>query len=561
VQFRILGPLEVLDDEGRPLDLGGPRRRALLLALLIRAGKVVSQDRLIDELWGEQPPRTAVTSLQNSISLLRKALGADVLRTRPPGYVLDLKPEQLDASVFERLSREARSLTGEERALKLNAALALFRGPPLADVAAEPFAEHEARRLEELQLGALEERIEVDLELGRHGQVVAELEALVGRHPLRERLRAQLMTALYRSGRQAEALAAYQDARRSLVEELGIDPSPELQQLERSILRHEHAVAAPSAAAADDHYGEVLKALLNGRLVPVLGMGAGISGRPDGEPWTAGKTFLPDVADVASHLADFFELPADHARVLTSVSQYVALTQGVGPLYDELHAVFDADFSPGPVHRFLAELPTLLGERGAPCPLLLTTHYDETLERTLTKAGVEFDVVSYIATGSSRGKFCHTTADGSARVIDLPNAYADLVPGERTVVVKIHGQVDRTPDRLWESFVVSEDDYIDYLAQADIASLIPVTLAAKLRRSHFLFLGYALQDWNLRVFLHRIWGEHQVSYRSWSIQPRPGSLEREFWRKRGIDIYDVPLQDYVAELQGRLVATAPRVRQ
>jgi DNA-binding SARP family transcriptional activator len=560
MEFRILGPLEVIDDDGRVVELGGPRQRALLAALLLRAGRVVPQDTLVDELWGEQPPRTAVTSLQNSVSLVRKALGGDLLRTRPPGYVLDVPAGAIDANGFERLVREAKGFDAQERARKLRNALALFRGPPLADVMDEPFAEVEARRLSELQLAAVEERIDADLELGRHAELVAELEALVTQHPLRERLRSQQMTALYRSGRQVEALAAYQDARRALVDELGIEPSPALQALERSILRHEGAIVAP-VAPVQDHYGEVVKALLSGRLIPVIGIAGGISGRPDDEPWQRGATSaVPDVGDVASHLATLFDLPTGYARGLTSVSQYVAITQGIGPLYDELHAVFDADFAPGPVHRFLAELPAALAERGAPAPLVLTTHYDETLERALTETGVEYDVVAYIANGSHRGKFCHTRPDGSARVIDLPNAYADLVPGERTIVVKIHGQVDRRPEREWESFVVSEDDYIDYLAQAEIASLVPVMLAAKLRRSHFLFLGYALQEWNLRVFLHRIWGDRQVSYRSWSIQPQPGGLEREFWRKRGVDIYDVPLSDYVDELRARLrtaaVATA-----
>jgi DNA-binding SARP family transcriptional activator len=553
MEFRILGPVEVLDEAGKSIDLGGQRQRALLAALLIRAGKVVPVDRLVYELWGEQPPRTALTSLQNSISQLRKVLGAEVVVTRAPGYLLRLEPEQLDAVRFERLVREGRSLPAEERARRLRAALALWRGPALAGLGVGEFAETEARRLEELQLVALEDRIEADLELGRHAELVAELEGLVAREPLRERLRAQLMTALYRSGRQAEALAAYQRARRTLVDELGIDPSPELQALERSILRHAHAVAAPAPEAdVEDHYGEVVKALLAGRLVPVLGVGAGIAGRAEGEHWQPGSSNQPDIEDVASHLATLFELPPNHARTLPMVSQYVALTQGVGPLYDELHALFDADYAPGPVHRFLAELSADLKGRGAPSPLILTTLYDETMESALAERGVAFDVVSYVAAGASRGKFCHRSPDGRARLIDVPNAYAELVPGERPIVVKIHGQVDRRPEREWESFVVSEDDYIDYLAQADIASLVPVTLAAKLRRSHFLFLGYALQEWNLRVFLHRIWGEAQVSYRSWSIQPHPSPLEREFWRRRGIDMRDVPLSDYVDELRRRL---------
>ncbi len=134
----------------------------------------------------------------------------------------------------------------------------------------------------------------------------------------------------------------------------------------------------------------------------------------------------------------------------------------------------------------------------------------------------------------------------------MPNAYSALVPEERTVILKVHGRIDRQPEREWESFVVSEDDHIDYLAQSDIATLIPVTLAARLRRSHFLFLGYPLDEWSLRVFIHRIWGRDRVSYRSWAIGINPSTIERELWRQRGIDIVDVPLADYVEETRRRL---------
>jgi len=159
------------------------------------------------------------------------------------------------------------------------------------------------------------------------------------------------------------------------------------------------------------------------------------------------------------------------------------------------------------------------------------------------------------AVGRDRGRFLHRAPDGRTAVIDLPNTYADLALVERTVILKIHGQVDRRPAREWESFVVSEDDYIDYLVQSDIASVIPVTLAARLRRSHYLFLGYALHEWNLRVFLHRIWLD-DVRYRSWAIQPAPSPIEREFWRQQGVDIFDVGLDEYAELLLGRVAAPA-----
>lgn len=217
------------------LPLGGARQRALLALLLTRANEIVSVDRLVDDLWGGEPPRTAVNTLQYYVSQLRKVLGAERILTQPPGYVIRVAPGELDLHRFERLVERG----GAER---LREAIALWRGAPLADFVYEPFAQAEIARLGELRLAALEERVELDLALGRHAQLVGELEALIREHPLRERLRGQLMVALYRSGRQAEALEAYQDVRRALVEELGIEPGPPLQRLERAVLVHDAAL-------------------------------------------------------------------------------------------------------------------------------------------------------------------------------------------------------------------------------------------------------------------------------------------------------------------------------
>src|SRR5436305_4166437 len=209
-EFRILGPLEVLAADGEPLALGGQKQRAVLALLLLRANHVVATDFLIDALWGEQPPRTATTSLQNSISALRKVLGADVLETRPPGYVLRVPPEAIDLGRFEQLVASARALDAAEKADVLREALALWRGAPLAELPFDAFTP-EQRRLEEVQLAVSEDRVEADLAAGRHAELVPELESLVSRNPLRERLRGQLMLALYHSGRQADALRVYQD--------------------------------------------------------------------------------------------------------------------------------------------------------------------------------------------------------------------------------------------------------------------------------------------------------------------------------------------------------------
>jgi DNA-binding SARP family transcriptional activator len=245
MEFRILGPLEVWD-EGREVSLGGPKPRALLAGLLLHPNEVVPADRLIDELWGEDFPEDAAAALRVNVSRLRKALAQDVLTTRSPGYVIRVEPDELDLHRFERLVDEGRSLLARglagDASQRLRDALSLWRGQPLADFAYESFAQAAIARLEEIRLSAVELRIDADLLLGRHDELVGELEALIADHPLRERLRASLMTALYRSGRQAEALGAYQNARRALVGELGIEPSPALQELERSILRQDRSL-------------------------------------------------------------------------------------------------------------------------------------------------------------------------------------------------------------------------------------------------------------------------------------------------------------------------------
>ena len=237
-EFRILGPLEVID-EGSAVALGGQKQRALLAILLIKAGEVVSTDRLLEELWGEHPPRTAREALQNLVSQLRKVLPRGALVTRAPGYRIELDDDQLDVRRFEQLVADAERQDARSRSQLLRDALAIWRGAPLTEFAFDNFARDEIRRLEELRLRVVEERIDADLELGRGAELVGELETLVRQWPLRERLRGQFMLALYRAGRQAEALGSFHEARRVLVDELGIEPSPALQALYRSMLRQE----------------------------------------------------------------------------------------------------------------------------------------------------------------------------------------------------------------------------------------------------------------------------------------------------------------------------------
>jgi DNA-binding SARP family transcriptional activator len=291
-EYRILGPLEASVD-GRPVALGGARQRGLLAILLTRANEVVSSDRLIDELWGGNPPETAANAVQGYVYQLRKVLGAEAIATRANGYVVAVGDDGLDLHRLERLmdtGREALEAGDAARAGSvLREALGLWRGPPLADFEFEPFAQAEIARLEELRLAALERRIDADLRLARHLDLVPELENLVARHPLRERFRGQLVLALYRSGRQADALAAYRATREALVDTLGIEPSPWLSALEQAILTQDPALSAseppapapsssPAPAAAE---GAILVvAHASASTAPLVGVAERLARRP-----------------------------------------------------------------------------------------------------------------------------------------------------------------------------------------------------------------------------------------------------------------------------------------
>jgi DNA-binding SARP family transcriptional activator/ATP/maltotriose-dependent transcriptional regulator MalT len=251
MEFRILGALEVRD-AGRPVSLGAQKQRAVLAVLLLHANELVTSERLLEDVWSDGPPPTARTALQGYVSRLRKALGPTLIRTHDAGYVLELGTQgDVDAQRFESLLDESRSARAKGdatlAAATLSEALALWRGPALADFAYEPFAQAEIARLEGLRLAGVEDRIDAELALGKGAELVGEIEALVAAHPFRERPRGLLMLALYRAGRQADALAAYQDARELLVEELGIEPGPELQRLEGAILRQEPELEARAA--------------------------------------------------------------------------------------------------------------------------------------------------------------------------------------------------------------------------------------------------------------------------------------------------------------------------
>jgi DNA-binding SARP family transcriptional activator len=256
LRFRILGPLGV-EQNGETITLGGKQRQALLAVLLLHANEPVPTEQLIDELWGEAPPDTAAKIIQNNVSQLRKLLRPGMLQTSGRGYLLLAGPDELDARMFERLADEGREALARgdpgTASATLREALGLWRGPALADFVYEAFAQGEIARLEDLRISAIEDRLEADLALGRHGDLVGELEALVAQHPLRERLRAHLMLALYRSARQADALDVYRRTRQHLVEELGIEPGPALQRLEKAVLAQDAALELAPTPNGEAH--------------------------------------------------------------------------------------------------------------------------------------------------------------------------------------------------------------------------------------------------------------------------------------------------------------------
>jgi hypothetical protein len=332
------------------------------------------------------------------------------------------------------------------------------------------------------------------------------------------------MLALYRSGRQAQALEVYREGRDLLVAELGLEPSPLLRGVQTSILRQETFATDRGAIPRVEHFEEVAAALLAGKVTVVVGA--------DAEP-------------LAAELARRFGVEAVVPE-LARISQAVAVLNGTGPLYDTLHTLVEGDGEPSGLHRLLARLPALLRERGAGQPLLVTTAYELALERALEEADEAYDTVCYLATGQARGSFCHIAPGGAAAVIERPNAHANgLDLDARTVLLHLQGRVDRASDRAWESFAVTEDDFINY---GDVARRLPVSLAARLRRTHLLLLGYTLSTWTLRVVLERLWGSEPLPYRSWSVHAGAGALEREFWRRRDVETVDMAPAAYAEEL-------------
>ncbi len=316
------------------------------------------------------------------------------------------------------------------------------------------------------------------------------------------------------------------------------------------------AVGVPAAArAADQLYGPIIKALLAGRLTPVLGPGVNLCGRPPGVAWQTGQ-YLPGADELAVYLADAFSYPLADRENLAKVSQYISVMRDIGPLYDELRPVFDADYPPTPVHQLLAALPAALRSQNYPYPhqLVITLNYDDLLERALQSAGEPFDVVSYMAEGAVRGGFVHDPAGETDRIpIDRPNEYLDL-PIDQTaarhmLILKIHGAVERR-NQDTDSYVITEDHYINFVPRMDVASLAPAPLLAYLKRCYFLFLGYDLSAWNVRTVLHRVFSPKR-GY-AWVVEPSPRAIHQKFWARHNVDVLDLSLEEFVAGLSERL---------
>jgi hypothetical protein len=311
--------------------------------------------------------------------------------------------------------------------------------------------------------------------------------------------------------------------------------------------------------ADDDHYLAIGEKLAGGRLVPFLGAGANLCDRGD-EVWERGRPFLPSGAELAQYIAQRGRYPLAGDPELLRVSQYVGAALGEDELYYILHDVFDSEYAPTSLHRLLARVARQLGEAGRQQLLLVTTNYDDLLERSLADEGLEYDVVWYEAkqNAEARGRFVHREPGGHTTVITRPNKYAGLpTPLERPAILKLHGCLDRE-SALDDSYVITEDSYIDYLSGGDVGELIPIALWKRLTTTSLLFLGYSLADWNLRVILNRIWGTRKLVGKSWAVQrepsdPKVSKVEQTLWDTReNVELVYCQLSEYVRELDARL---------
>jgi hypothetical protein len=311
------------------------------------------------------------------------------------------------------------------------------------------------------------------------------------------------------------------------------------------------------------HVPQMIDSMLQGMVIPFLGAGVNMCGREVGLDWKRGG-YLPNGKELREHLAGKFHYPGEQGDDLSWVSQYIDVELGEGPLYAELRNLFNKNYPITPLHRFFSTLPARLRDKGYPEQdrIYVTTNYDDVLERAFREANEPFDLVFFAAKAKepNRGKFYHQTPDGKTEPIDTPNKCRSLFFEEdrkRTTILKIHGAVDRPTGKL-DSYVITEDHYIDYLTKTKITAAIPFTLTEQFKKKHFLFLGYGLKDWNLRVILHQISEDQPLTFNSWAIEMQePSAFERSCWTRRNVKIITARLEDYIAALEIRLAELPP----
>ena len=293
------------------------------------------------------------------------------------------------------------------------------------------------------------------------------------------------------------------------------------------------------------HLEVVCRGLSRGKVTFVLGAGASLFGRSGGGNWDG----APSAEELASLLAKEFRLPKELAGSpeLATVAQWIAVMKGGSmPLYDELHDVFDRDFPITPLHDFLADVPAQVQKSGGKPPLLVTTNYDDLIERALDGRDQPYDLVVYMAEREHHGNFFHQPPGGELTLIHEPKDYLGVNPDERTVVLKLHGFVNRRDPGL-DSYVITEDHYIEYLTRSDLDDLLPKLVAARLRNSHLLFLGYSLRDWNLRAILYQL--KQQATRSEWfAVRKDFDAAEQKTWERQGVTMMGMSLEDYLAQL-------------
>lgn len=318
----------------------------------------------------------------------------------------------------------------------------------------------------------------------------------------------------------------------------------------------------------ETHFNIVAKAIREGRVIPFFGAGVNLCNR-GGKAWDRSQqVYLPSAAELTQHLSDRYFYPKDEAQELGRVSQYVDIMHGLGALYEELHDLFDNNYPTTDLHQFFASLPSILSEKNYPAPklpwrqrlVIMTTNYDDLMERAFEDAGVKYHVLTYVADLKERegeaGKFLHWTPERKSTPVVISDEYEALEDDKFPVIIKIHGNVDRLTIReikeeplKHDSYVITEDHYIDYLTHLDILKVLPPSIATIIQRSSFLFLGYSLRDWNFRVILRRIWRERPLGFPAWAILKDPTEFDENYWRRRDVVMVDMELARYVEGLR------------